>query len=141
MTFLLDANILVDLALKREPWSTDATRFLAAAEAREAALHLAATTVTNLFYLVRKEAGKVKALATVDETLASVQVVPVGGDLLLRARAYAGRDFEDDIQIACAVDAGVDLIVTRDAKDFRASPIPAVDTVEALRRLLAADAA
>jgi len=38
-----------------------------------------------------------------------------------------GHDFEDNIQIACAQAAGLDLIVTRDVAGFRHSPIPSIE--------------
>jgi predicted nucleic acid-binding protein len=40
------------------------------------------------------------------------------------AHAMTGSDFEDNLQIACAVQAGADAIVTRDAQGFRGAPLP-----------------
>jgi hypothetical protein len=40
------------------------------------------------------------------------------------AQAFSGPDFEDDLQIACALQVNVDAIVTRDPRGFAASPIP-----------------
>jgi hypothetical protein len=42
---------------------------------------------------------------------------------LQQARALSGNDFEDNVQIACALNAQLDLIITRNPADFRGSSI------------------
>jgi hypothetical protein len=51
----------------------------------------------------------------------------VDSSLLLQARALPGNDFEDNVQIACAANAALDLIVTRNTADFRHSSIPVIE--------------
>lgn len=46
-------------------------------------------------------------------------------------------DFEDDLQIACAVAAGLDVIVSRDRAGFVHSPIPVLSPAELLEGLSA----
>jgi hypothetical protein len=46
-----------------------------------------------------------------------------------------GNDFEDNVQIACAVIAGLDAIVTRDPKGFAGSPVLVLTPAELLARL------
>jgi hypothetical protein len=46
-----------------------------------------------------------------------------------------GSDFEDNLQIACAVKAGLDAIVTRNPKDFADSPVPVLTPAELLALL------
>jgi hypothetical protein len=41
--------------------------------------------------------------------------------------ALPGPDVEDNVQIACAQLAGLDLIVTRDTAGFRHAPVPAIE--------------
>jgi len=43
-----------------------------------------------------------------------------------------GSDFEDDLHIACAVEARLDAIVTRNPKDFAGSPVPVLTPAELL---------
>jgi hypothetical protein len=62
--------------------------------------------------------------------LSTLDIAPVDQATLLAAQAFAGLDFEDDLQIACAVQAGVDAIVTRDPRGFAASPIPVFTPVD-----------
>jgi hypothetical protein len=46
-----------------------------------------------------------------------------------------GEDLEDSIQIAAAVQSGVDAIVTRDPRGFTASPVPVLTPPELLAKL------
>lgn len=69
MKVLLDVNIVLDVLLAREPWRGDAEAVWAACDAGGAAGHLAAITVTTVFYLVEKSTPKGKAIEAIDVCL------------------------------------------------------------------------
>ena len=48
------------------------------------------------------------------------------------------NDFEDNLVFSCAVNAGLDAIVTRDPKGFAGSPLAVLTPVEFLNKLLKA---
>ncbi len=56
-------------------------------------------------------------------------------DLLDAAERWDGIDFEDNLQIACAVEARLEAIVTRNPKDFAGSPVPILTPTELLALL------
>src|SRR5258708_26019488 len=85
---------------------------------------VAAFAVPTIFYIVRRQAGLTTAQTVVQSCLSTLDVATVDHATLLAAQAFSGPDFEDDLQIACAIQAGVDGIVTRDPLGFAASPIP-----------------
>jgi len=43
-------------------------------------------------------------------------------------------DLEDNLQGLCAAEAGADLIVTRNVKDFKNSPVPALTPADFLMK-------
>ncbi len=51
------------------------------------------------------------------------------------AANLVGADFEDNLHIACAVQARLDAIVTRNRKDFAGSPVPVLTPAELLTLL------
>lgn len=68
-------------------------------------------------------------------------VVPVDVSSLRLAAVGPGNDFEDNLQVASAVEAKLDSIVTRDPRGFAGSPVPILTPAELLARLpKAADA-
>ena len=74
----------------------------------------------------------VDALAAVRSIAGSLILVSVDYRAVRRALALPGNDFEDNLQIACAEIASLDLIVTRDPDGFRDSPVPAHSPAEVL---------
>ena len=48
---------------------------------------------------------------------------------------FPGSDFEDNLQIACEVEATLDAIVTRNPKDFVRSPVLILTPAELLALL------
>jgi predicted nucleic acid-binding protein len=62
-------------------------------------------------------------------------VLAVGESQLNLALSLGGQDFEDDLQIAAAISARADAIVTRDTTGFAASPIEVLLPGQLLVRL------
>ena len=65
-----------------------------------------------------------------------VSVAQTGTEDVLYAASLPMRDFEDAMQVAAARACGAQHIVTRNARDYARSPIPAISPQEALDLLL-----
>jgi predicted nucleic acid-binding protein len=124
---LLDANVVLDVALNRMPFVVDAARVLTAIDSGRAQGYVAAHTVTTAFYVIAKNQGFQGAVAAVAEMLRILDVVPAERADLSQALSLGWRDFEDAVQSVSASKAGADFIVTRDLKDFRGAAVPARD--------------
>jgi predicted nucleic acid-binding protein len=119
----LDTNVVLDVLLAREPWREAAERIWLACDEGRATGHVAATTLTNIFYVARKHKGAADARRAVEILLEAFEIVAVDRAVVAAAVALNGQDFEDDIQIACAHAIAADVIVTRDSAGFaRAAP-------------------
>jgi hypothetical protein len=105
--------------------------------AAQGRVRCAVTTLSlaTSFYIGRKAMGTAAARAGVRGYLTGFEVLSIDKQSLLDADALPGTDFEDSIQIAAAVAAAVDAIVTRNVADFSHSPIPVWDPAELLKRL------
>lgn len=89
----------------------------------------------TVFYIARKQFGAPRARQCIEDCLNALEIVPIDRQTLVDAQAIAGSDFEDDIQIACAVAAKLDAIVIRDASGFVAAPIPVLTPSELAAQL------
>lgn len=127
---LVDTNVALDLLLQRAPWYTAAQPFWQARDAGRLIAYLSASTLTDISYIGRRHAGPAQARQAVERCLREFGLIPVSRAVLEAALALGGPDFEDDVQIACAQLAGLDLIVTRDAAGFRHSSLPAIDPAD-----------
>jgi predicted nucleic acid-binding protein len=122
--YLLDTSVVLDLLLNRSPWAADAAILWEAHRQSKIRAWIAAFSLPTIFYIVRKQGGLPAARTAVQACLTTLDIAPTDQATLLAAQALAGLDFEDDLQIACGLHAGVDAIVSRDPRGFAGSPIP-----------------
>lgn len=124
MKLLFDTNIVLDAFLFRQPWVQEAQKLWQANDDGLLTGYLTATTLTDIFYIAKRQHDIAKANTAVDTCLQAFEICPVNRQSLLLARTYPGNDFEDNLQIACAMLAGLDGIITRDPKGFQSTIIP-----------------
>ena len=132
---LLDINVMIDLFLLRQPWFPESAALWDENRKGRIQAHFSSTAVPTLFYLMRKQVGLSLARDAVEKCINALIMIPVRLSTLKLAVGGPGSDFEDNLQIACAVEANVDAIITRDAKGFSASPIFALTPTEYLARI------
>jgi predicted nucleic acid-binding protein len=132
LRLFLDTNVPLDVLARRQPWLHDSATVLSLLESDEFEGIVAAHSITTLYYLCEKELGRDQATEALVALLKLVSVAPLDQETILEAIALGWRDFEDAIQILSAVDAHADYFVTRNASDFKASPIPVVSPSELL---------
>ncbi|MHB1223635.1 MAG: type II toxin-antitoxin system VapC family toxin [Gemmatimonadaceae bacterium] len=132
---LFDANVVFDLVLWREPWCRDVVALFEAATAGRLRPYIAVHTVTTLWYVLSRELGGERARAALRRILASITVVPLDGDDLLRALTLPTTDFEDACQMVAAERAGASVIVTRDRRHYRDSAIAVLSPAHLVARL------
>lgn len=125
MNVLFDTNVVLDVLLEHEPWFTDAQALWQAHDTGRITGWMTATTLSDIFYIVRRVENRERAELAIDVCLRTFEICPVNRQSLEDAFHREGRDFEDKIQIACAVAQQLDVIVTRDPAGFAESPIPA----------------
>lgn len=130
MRILFDTNILLDALLAREAFVADAAPLLKAVEAGTIEGFMSATTITDVHYLVgRQTRNEAMAMTAITQLLALMEICAVDRSVLEQAIALELPDFEDAVQIACAMSLGLDAIVTRDILGFVGSPIPVLPPV------------
>jgi predicted nucleic acid-binding protein len=130
---LLDTNIILDVLLDREPFVTDAQALFEAIENQRVEGYVTATTLTDIFYIVRKSKGIQTAKEAVSRLLATMKICPVNRRILQAAILSNLNDFEDAVQLVCATSLNLDAIVTRDSADFAGSTIPIFSAGELLQ--------
>lgn len=136
---LLDTNVILDVLLDRTPWSTDAVGLWEAKLDGRFVAYVTATSLTDIFYITRRYAGQEKAWQAVHSILDQLSVIPVGIDELRLATTLNGNDFEDNLQIACAISRQLDLIVTRNLAGFPRNNIPILTPQQMLLKLTGSD--
>ena len=126
MLVLIDTNVVLDLLQEREPFVENAARLFERIDAGEIEGFITATTITNIYYIIRKAAGRVVAQDAIAQILSDLNICAVDLNILEQSLALNFEDFEDAVQYACAVVHNLDAIVTRDLSGFVNAEIPVV---------------
>jgi predicted nucleic acid-binding protein len=132
---LLDTNVVLDIVLHRGEWIDDADVIWQASADGKLICCMTASSVTDVYYIVRKAAGAAKARQTVRDCLDVLAMLPVDSPDLVAALNSPLGDFEDALQVACAARERLDAIVTRNVSDFAGSPIPIWSPPQLISRL------
>jgi len=126
MRLLIDTDVLLDVLLEREEYFEASARVLDWAEAHPGKCAVSWHGLANIHYL-----SKDGARSFIDE-LTDFCVIP-GTDTadMKRALALGFADLEDAMQVSAALRFGAQIIVTRNLKDYRKSPIKAMSPGDA----------
>ena len=118
MRILLDTNILVDIALERQPFLENSLKVLTLVYQQGLEGYISASTISDIYYIVRKEKGKVLTLEFINHITAFCRIAIVDEAAIAMALGIDFRDFEDAIQYCVASLNNLEAIVTRNPKDF-----------------------
>lgn len=136
MRVLVDTNIVLDIFLNRQPFAEDANTLLSAIATDQLAGYVCASSLTDIFYIARRQTKSViQGRQAIAMTLSLFEICLVDRPVLEAAFNSELTDFEDAVQIACAVSQGLDAIVTRNPKDFQTNLISVLSIPDLLRQL------
>lgn len=133
--WLLDTDVLVDVALDRQPHSGPSGELLDRLLFHQESLFVAWHTVSNFHYNVKRQRDASFARAAVTDLANLVAVAPTGTADLHYALTLPMGDFEDAMQVAAARACDAEFIVTRNERDFAQAAIPTLTPADALARM------
>ena len=134
MQILIDTNILMDYFLSREPDCETSRAVINLCTQKKIEGHLAAHTITNLFYILRRDFTLEARRVILADLFRYFEIESIDAKKLLSALLQDDfKDFEDCLQDECAAAVGADYIVTRNVKDFEGGKIPAVTPEDFLK--------
>ncbi len=132
---LIDTNIILDTVLERLPYAKASAKVIFFAQVKRFRGYISASTVSDLYYILRKAIGHSKAIDILIRLVTICEVAQVSQSIIETALVSDFKDFEDAIQHCTAAAAGLDAITTRNIKDFTQSHLQIL-TPEQLIQLL-----
>ena len=118
MKLFLDTNVILDIALDRKPFVDHAILLWRLAEQKKIIGCLSNTSITDIFYIIRKHAGSEKARAFIADILDTFKLVDMDEDGFREALNSDMADFEDAVQYVIALRNNCDALITRNKTDF-----------------------
>lgn len=130
MRIFLDTDILLDILLNRQPHYEASAGVLDWVAEHPGSGAISWHGAANLHYLSANGAGDF-----LRELLEFIEIPRTGTHELVQALDLGFADLEDALQVSAALVFGAQVIVTRNGKDFRRSPIRRLTPAEALPML------
>ncbi|MCE1159178.1 MAG: type II toxin-antitoxin system VapC family toxin [Spirochaetia bacterium] len=119
----IDADIVLDLLCKREPFYSYAAEVFTMGDTGIIKLVTTPLVFANVFYILRKVSGIEKAKELLRKLRIMVGVVSLNDKVIDLALNSAFNDFEDGIQYFAAREQGIKLLLTRNVKDYKAADL------------------
>ena len=121
MKLLLDTNVIIDVISKREghAYSLIVMQYCE----HYANGMVLASAITDIIYILRKFVAPETVRDSLQTLLKIVDIVDVTKNDIHAAFASPLRDYEDALQVVCAVRMEVDYIITNNTRDFRDSSV------------------
>jgi predicted nucleic acid-binding protein len=115
---LFDTNIILDIALKRESFFEDAFKLFSLIDQKKIIGIITASTITDIYYISKKEKGHTESINFIKGLIEVVEVIGIDKDIIIKALTSGIQDFEDAIQTCAAELNEIEVIITRNKKDF-----------------------
>jgi len=120
---LIDTNIILDIALHREPFFETACQIFEKIDQGEIKGFITTSSITDIYYVSKKTCGQKKTIKFIHELIDIIEVLSVTKEIIMNALNTDFKDFEDAVQYCTAGMNYIDVIVTRNKSDFELSTI------------------
>lgn len=119
MKVFLDTNIVIDFYdRRREFYYPSAIIFDLALKGR-IKIFVSATTFVNAFFLLRKSYSQPDLYKSMRNLSSLCEITDIDKDIIVKSLNEERKDFEDSVQYESALRHNVDIIITRNVKDFK----------------------
>lgn len=134
MVLMIDANVVLDVLVRREPNYKYSSRVWKLCETGVCTGLVSTLSFANIIYIMRKELTPEK----IENVLKQLQLIFTFSDLSQNILEDAAKlkwpDFEDAVQTTSAKRANADYIITWNVKDFTKSDVPVLTPAKLLFR-------
>lgn len=140
MNLFFDTDVIIDYLTDRKPFSDEAEHLFALIEGGKIRGHASALCYSNLYYLLHQRMSGKKTISLLKDLSGILNILRVDSNVIISGLNSGFRDFEDAIQYYAAVDyKKIDLIVTRNTKDYKHASLPVMTPNTLLKTLQSGD--
>jgi len=119
----IDTDILLDVALAREPFVKSSRLVMGLVENNIVAGCVSSNEISNIYYILRKTGGDSLARKFISKIVGYITVIPIDHSAVIAGLESEFADFEDSLQHRSALRNQCDCIVTRNVQDYARSEI------------------
>jgi len=119
----IDTDIILDVALAREPFFKNSKMILVMAENNIIIGNISSNCIANIYYILRKVGGDSIARKFILGLVKYITVITIDHQNVLDALKSKFSDFEDALQNYSAIEQQCEYIVTRNINDYKNSKL------------------
>ena len=119
----LDSDVIIDFLTNRLPFSIAAKQVFYFGKEKKIALYTSAIVLSNIFYIVSKMENEKQALQKINDLLTLLQITTTSQSTVNEAKNSKFTDFEDALQNFSAIEFDIQILCTRNIKDYKNSSI------------------
>lgn len=129
----VDRDIVLDLLGNREPFYIHSANLFSAADKNEIKIYVSSLSFTNLNYILSKQFSSEQAKKKLFKFKTLVTVLSVSDKIVELALSSDFKDFEDGVQYFTAIENNINILLTRNIKDYKAALIPVMTAEQFLK--------
>ena len=118
MKAFIDTNLVLDVLAERKPFYDTSRQIWELIEKGGLTGYLSASSITDIFYILKKQLGLKRAYETVNKIIMVFNIVSVSEADIRKALNSGFKDFEDALQVVSSKKIKADFFITRNKKDF-----------------------
>jgi len=119
----IDCDICLDLLSERAPHYGPAALLFTLSDKGKIKIYVSSLIFSNLHYLLGKQFSQKDARRILNQFKVLVNVVAVDDKIIDLALSSDFKDFEDAIQYFAAIENNINILLTRNLKDYRQARI------------------
>ena len=121
----IDSDVLLDMVTGRLPFSKEAAALFILIDKKHVKGFASSLSFSNLYYVLRKYASHTKVIKSLQELSDFIDILNVDQATVKTALKSGFKDFEDALQYhTTQSNTTIEVIITRNIKDFKKSEIP-----------------
>ena len=127
MNVLIDTNVILDAGLSRIPFNASAEKILLLVAGEKLNASITTSSVTDIYYFLKRDYhDSNRAKEMLINFFNIFEVIDVTKSDCEKALGLPMDDYEDALLATCAKRRRIELIITRNLKDFAESPVKAI---------------
>ena len=119
----VDTDIIYDLLAKRDPFYSAAAHLFTLADEGKVQIFISALSLANIHYLISKHQSENQAKQILRKFKLLVHITPLNEKIIDLALNSEFEDFEDAIQYFSALQNEIEILLTRNLKDYKKAQI------------------
>jgi len=122
----VDTDVCIDLLSGRKPFQYAAEMLFSMANSGKLKIYVSSLSFSNIDYILRSQYNPINSRMILAKFKTLVHVLAVDDEIINLAIGSDFSDFEDAIQYFCAIQNGLDIIITRNLSDYKKSVIKVI---------------